>query len=647
MKKHEKDALSRWSVDDSIELYGIPRWGDGLFTANDLGHVCLQSQDRGMSDIDLKSLVDEILMRGLKLPVLIRFTDILRRSIDRLNDAFSEARSAHDYSGEYRAVYPIKVNQHRHVLEDIITLGRQHHLGLECGSKPELLIAVAVHADPQSLIICNGFKDRDYIETALYSRKLGHRIYLVVEKLHELHLILDIARTLRIDPLIGIRMKLASRGKGLWETSGGARSKFGLDAVQIVEAVRILRQRRMLRQLRLLHFHIGSQISDIQKIKGALKEAASFFVGLHRMGAPVDVLDVGGGLAVDYDGSHTNFASSANYTCAEYAADVVDALAVACSDADLPHPTIVTESGRALVAHHSVLVVEAISSTERDVAREIPTLPRKAPDVVRRMPDILSAFTGKNFQETYHDALAARNEALALFSLGILSLEHRALTERFFWIICRRLYDYVSDLDYIPDDMADLGNLLRTTYYCNFSVFQSLPDHWAIKQLFPIVPLSRLDEEPAKRAVLADITCDSDGIIDRFVDLRDVRDSLPLHPLRRGEPYYLGIFLVGAYQEILGDIHNLFGDTNVVHVSSGANKYVIDKTLEGDSIVDVLAYTQFSRRDILARFRDAVENALKEGVMSLEESAPFMRRVEMQLDDYTYLHAWENSRPRK
>jgi len=556
--------------------------------------------------------------------------------MDLLVSAFEKAMRDNGYTGQYRGVYPIKVNQHRHVLEDIVSVGRQHHFGLECGSKPELLLAIALHDDPEGVIICNGFKDEDFVRTALFGQKLGNRIFLVVEKLPELSLILKTARAMRIQPLIGLRMKLASRGKGLWETSGGEHSKFGLRAEEIVEAIRMLKRRQMLGCLQLVHWHLGSQISDIQCIKETLKEACSFFGEMVRMGAPIRYVDAGGGVAVDYDGSHTDFASSANYTLEEYAADVVSALAGKCGENEIEHPTIITEAGRALVAHHSVLVVETMACSQVPAASDLPPVSGRTPEVVKRLREAVESFTGKNFQETYHAALESRRDALLLFKLGQLSLPDRALVERYFWLICCRIREYIRRLEYVPDELSGLERTLSSIYYCNFSVFASLPDHWAVKQLFPVVPLHRLNSQPTEEAILADITCDSDGVISQFVDLRDMRDTISLHPLIPGEPYYIGIFLVGAYQEILGDLHNLFGDTNVVHVSVGPKGYEIDKTVEGDCISDVLGYVEFSGRDLLGLMRKRAEAALRNGFMKLEETAPFIRDVTDMMDDYTY-----------
>ena len=637
---------SEWSIGDSVSTYGIDRWSRGMFGVNERGHVVLR-ETRGDRDIDMKELVDEIRLRGMNLPVLFRFTDILERRLEELAGAFARAAAARGYRGAYRGVYPIKVNQHRHVLDDVIARGRKHHFGLEAGSKSELMVAIAYLDDPEALLICNGFKDRDYLETALAARRLGLRIILVVEKFSELPFILEVARAMGVEPLLGLRMKLSSSGGGKWRASSGDRSKFGLHAAEIVEAIQLLKRRKQLPALQLLHFHVGSQVPDIQLIKDALREATSVFVEVCKMGAPIRYMDVGGGLAVDYDGSHSNFASSANYDIDEYADDVTEALALACEEADLPHPTIVNESGRAIAAHHAVLVFEALSAQVPAEDMEPPHLPKRAPYLVRRMGQLLDELSRDSVLGTYHDAIHLRREALLLFNLRHLSLANRARIERTFKVLCHRIALLVPEMAFVPEELDDLEDLLAVTYFCNFSLFQSLPDHWAIKQLFPVVPLHRLDERPTQRAVIADITCDSDGAMDRFIDLEDVGKTLSLHKLRDGEPYYLGVFLVGAYQEVLGDLHNLFGDTNVVHVSSGKRGYVVDKTVEGDSTVDVLGYLQYNRRQLLAKLRRRVEDALDRGAMPLEQSAPFMRDMEARLDDYTYLSSAGADAPRR
>ncbi|MBN2713285.1 MAG: biosynthetic arginine decarboxylase [Planctomycetes bacterium] len=638
MKKKHNDKLDNWTVQDSIELYGIERWGEGLFTADKNGDVILRNQNGGQ-DINFQELVKEVRMRGFDLPVLIRITDILRNRIKQICGAFQNTMDEYKYKGEYRPVYPIKVNQHRHIIEDIITHGKEFHMGLECGSKAELLLAIAMRQDPDSLIICNGFKDMDYIEIALNARLMGYNIFLVVEKFSELNMILKAAKALKVEPLIGLRMKLATRGKGMWESSGGEKSKFGLRVNEIIEAISILKRQKKISCLKLLHFHIGSQVTDIHSISNAMKEAGTIFTEVYKLGAKLTHVDVGGGLAVDYDGSATNFASSANYNLKEYAANIIDAIMSACDAYEVPHPTIISETGRALVAHHSVLVVDVISTTESHENTTVPPIPKNTSEIVTHMKEVLDGFKGKNFQETYHEAIELRREGLMLFNLRHLSLKDRAIVEEIFWVICRRILNYIRELDYIPDDLEDLEHLFATTYICNFSLFQSLPDHWAVKQLFPIIPLHRLNEKPSRRAVLADITCDSDGVIDRFIDLRDVKDTLPLHPLNKGEAYCLGIFLVGAYQEILGDLHNLFGDTHVVHVSSSKDGYVIDKSVEGERIEDVMEYIQFTRGDLMARFRQRIEEALKRKAISLQDSAMLQRRFDDGLDTYTYLNA--------
>ncbi len=639
LKKKPADVMSRWSCSDAAELYGIDRWGGGVFAIGADGCLHLAGED-GAPAVNLRRLVEEIRERGIDLPVLIRFTDVLRRRLRLLNDAFAKAIKKYRYKGKYRGVYPIKVNQHRHVLEDIVEYGKPCHIGLEAGSKPELLLAVAHHTDAKALVICNGFKDRDYIETALMARRLGQNVFIVLEKLAELDLVLAAAKRLNVAPQLGIRMKLASRGKGLWESSGGDRSKFGLFAQEIVEAIHKLKRAKRLESLKLLHFHIGSQIADIQRFKSALREATAIFAEVRRLGAPITHIDVGGGLAVDYDGSRTNFASSANYGLSEYAEDIVDAVHTVCQECDLPHPTLVSESGRALTAHHSVLVVEALG-VNRIGGDELPRVSAKTPDVVRWIRESYESLSPKNFQTVFHDAVETRREALARFNFRQLSLKDRGKVEAYFWAICRKIRKYAAQLDYVPDEFEGLQAHMATLYTCNFSVFQSLPDHWALKQLFPVVPLQRLDEEPTAEAILGDLTCDSDGVVDRFVDLRDVKYALPLHPLKRGDPYYLGIFLVGAYQEILGDLHNLFGDTNAVHVSSDGSGHVIDKVLTGDTTGDVLGYLGFAHEEIVSRLRARADAAVKKKRISLPQFADFLRHVEVQLDKSTYPNSGE------
>jgi arginine decarboxylase len=555
-----------------------------------------------------------------------------------LHEAFKRAMTEYGYKGEYRGVYPIKVNQNRYVVEEITEFGRPYHYGLEAGSKPELLAVMGILDDEDALIVCNGYKDEEYIETALMCSKLGRKVLIVVEKFSELELIANTARKIGVRPRIGMRIKLASKGSGRWEGSGGDRSKFGLSTREVVEAVRYLREADMLSCFELIHFHLGSQISAIRAIKNAMREAGRFFVEIVKLGAPLKYLDAGGGLGVDYDGSQTNFASSMNYTLQEYANDLVFSLQEICDTAGVAQPTIVTESGRAVVAHHSMLVVDALGIGEFDVGKAPEVLPDYASRVVRNLFDTWRDISTKNVREAYHDALEYREEALSLFALGSLSLPERVVAEDIFWAICQKILKLVRDMREVPEEFDGLERTLSDTYFCNFSMFQSLPDIWAIDQLFPIMPIHRLTEEPTRRAVLADITCDSDGKIDHFIDRRDVKNVLELHPPVPGDEYYLGVFLAGAYQEILGDLHNLFGNTTPVHVSRvPGGGYQIEHVVTGDTVTDVLKYVSYAREDLVARVRRFAEQAVRSSGMSLEETRSLLRMYEEGLSGYTYL----------
>jgi arginine decarboxylase len=588
--------------------------------------------------IDLKELVDEVVRRGIGLPLLIRFSDILKSRVVDLHEAFRRAMTEYGYKGDYRGVYPIKVNQNRYVVEEITQFGRPYHYGLEAGSKPELLAVMGILDDEDALIVCNGYKDEEYIETALMCSKLGRKVMIVVEKFSELELIANTAKKIGVRPRIGIRIKLASKGSGRWEGSGGDRSKFGLSTREVVEAVRYLGEVDMLSCFELIHFHLGSQISAIRAVKNAMREAGRFFVEIVRLGAPLKYFDAGGGLGVDYDGSQTNFASSMNYTLQEYANDLVFSLQEICDAAGVPQPTIVTESGRAVVAHHSMLIVDALGVGEFDVGKAPEKLPENASRVVRNLFDTWRDISTKNVREAYHDALEYREEALSLFSLGSLSLPERVVAEDIFWAVCQKILKLVRDMRDVPEEFEGLERNLSDTYFCNFSMFQSLPDIWAIDQLFPIMPIHRLGEEPTRRAVLADITCDSDGKIDHFIDRRDVKDVLELHPLNGSDEYYLGVFLAGAYQEILGDLHNLFGNTNTVHVSlAPGGGYQIEHVVTGDTVTDVLKYVSYAREDLVARVRRFAEQAVRGNGMSLEETRSLLRMYEEGLSGYTYL----------
>jgi arginine decarboxylase len=628
--------LRAWTVKDAIEHYNVHGWGRDFFTINEAGHVEVTPAGAGSPRIDLKDLVDDLRSRGINLPVLIRFSDILRTRVQQLCGSFQQAIAENDYRGSYRGVYPIKVNQQRHVVEELIEYGRPYHLGLEAGSKPELLVALALQDNPEALVLCNGYKDRAYIETALLARKLGRQVVITMDRLGELDTILNASRELDIRPVIGVRARLSTKGAGKWVESTGDRSKFGLTTTEMVAAVERLRALEMLDCLQLLHFHIGSQITAIRAIKDALQEASRIFVELHALGANMRYIDCGGGLGVDYDGSQTNFHSSVNYTLQEYASDVVSQVAEACNAKGVPHPDIITESGRALVAHHSVLVFNVLGSNEILLGQ----VPEPGEDgehrILQSLYETYASVTRKNYLEAWHDALQLKEEGTTAFNLGVLDLRARARLEQLFWATCEKILKIVRELPYVPDDLEGLEKQLTDTFYCNFSLFQSLPDHWAVRQLFPTLPVDRLNRAPTRRAVLADLTCDSDGKMDEFIDLKDVRHFLDLHPAN-GEPYYIASFLVGAYQEILGDLHNLFGDTDAVHVRLDGEDYRVDHVVEGDSVTEVLSYVQYSKDDLISKVRRAVEDAVRDKRLTPAESGRLMRRYEEALEGYTYL----------
>ncbi len=628
----------RWTVQDSRELYNVTNWSNGYFGINDAGHLVMHPEGAQGPSLDVKELVDEVGTRGIGLPLLIRFSNILKSRIVELNEAFRKAIADYGYGAPYKGVYPIKVNQHKYIVEEIVHYGRQYHYGLEAGSKPELLAVMAMLDDPEALVVCNGYKDEEYVESALYASKLGRTVIMVVEKMSELALIRAVSERTGIKPRIGMRAKLATRGSGHWEASGGDRSKFGLTAQELMEAIAYLREHGMLDSFELLHFHLGSQISAIRSVKDALREAVRFYCELHKLGVPLQYLDVGGGLGIDYDGSQTNFQSSMNYSMQEYANDIVFQTGEMCNEAGVPHPTLVSESGRAVVAHHSILVVDVLGVGEFNVGNLPDALPATVPPTVRNLWDTYRDVTRKNVIESYHDAVGYKDESLTLFSLGHLSLEERVLAEKLFWATCQKVQRLTRELAELPEELAGLERLLSDTYFCNFSMFQSVPDSWAIDMLFPIMPIHRLEEEPTHRAVLADITCDSDGKIDHFIDRRDVKSVLELHSFVPDKDYHLGIFLIGAYQEILGDLHNLFGDTNTVHVSlEEGGGYRIDHVVAGDTVTEVLNYVSYSREDLVVRVRRAAEDAVRAGRMTLEETRRLVRMYEGGLSGYTYL----------
>jgi arginine decarboxylase len=644
------ELLDKWKIQDAAETYGIRNWGKGYFSINEKGHVVVHPTKSDKPSVDLKELIDQLQTRGIYLPILLRFTDILRHRVGEIHQAFRQAMAEFDYQGQYCCVYPIKVNQQKHVVEEFLDIGRPFGFGLEAGSKPELLAVLAITNGNTPLnspplqggeggvpIICNGFKDDEFIQMAMLARKIGKRIIPVVEKFTELELIVRHAEALNVRPLIGVRVKLASRGAGRWKSSAGYRSKFGLTVTEILNALDYLKQRGMADCLQLVHFHLGSQITNIRNIKGAINEAARVYAELHRLGAGVQYLDVGGGLGIDYDGSQTDFESSVNYTLQEYANDVVFRVKGVCDEAGVPHPTIVSESGRGVVAYHSLLVFDVLGVSGFDDFQVPKELPEDVPQPISELFSIYNELSKKNYLESYHDAQQAIDETLNLFNLGHLSIELRALTEKLFWAFASKLLKLVRELDYVPEELNGLQGLLSDTYFCNFSVFQSLPDSWAIDQLFPIMPIHRLHEEPTRRATLGDITCDSDGKVDQFIDLRDVKNVLELHPFN-GQPYYLGAFLLGAYQEILGDLHNLFGDTNAVHISIDDDGEVnLDAVVKGDTVREVLAYVQYNADELISKMRKDVERAVRAGKLSLEESRQLLRFYEAGLEGYTYL----------
>jgi arginine decarboxylase len=626
-----------FTVTDATELYELDRWGKGYFSISGDGHVLVHPTKDASRAIDLKQLTDHLQLRGIALPVLIRFRDILRHRLGDIHNAFRAAINQHSYENRYVCVYPIKVNQQRQVVEEVLDFGREYGFGLEAGSKPELL-AVMAQAHNDTPIICNGFKDAEYIEMAMLAQKIGRTIIPVVEKYTELGLILKYSEKVGVRPQIGMRVKLAARGSGRWQGSGGYRSKFGLTVAEVLRGLEELKRRGMQDCFKLLHFHLGSQIPNIRIVKGALNEAARIYTELVKAGAGLEYIDVGGGLGVDYDGSQTNFESSVNYTLEEYANDVVYHVQTVCDDAGVKHPTIVSESGRAVVAYHSVLIFNVLGVSafgEEKIPEAIS--PDEAEQPVIDLLETYQNMSVRNAAESYHDAQQALDMAMNLFTGGYLPLDQRVQAENLYWAILVKLKKLVQQMDDVPEDLQALDDAMADTYFCNFSLFQSIPDSWAIKQLFPVMPIHNLNRPPNHHAVLGDITCDSDGKIDSFIDRRDVKKTLPLHAVN-GDPYYLGVFLVGAYQEILGDLHNLFGDTHAVHVSlDDHGNVVLDAVIKGDTVREVLDYVEFDAEVLIRKLRHDVELAVREGRVTYEESGRLLEFYEEGLQGYTYL----------
>lgn len=633
-----RETLERWSVRDSVDLYGINDWGAGYFTINQDGEVAVTPfREPGSPAVSLMDIVKGVKERGMDMPVLLRIGNILDSQIQLLHKSFAKAIKQTGYKGVYKGVYPIKVNQQQQVIEEITKFGREHHHGLEAGSKPELLAAIACLRDPESCLICNGYKDDEFIDLALYATKLGINCFLVAEMPGEVKSIIERSRQLGIRPNIGLRMKLSTRAGGQWTESGGDRSVFGLNTAELIDAVDTLRDAEMLDCVKLLHYHIGSQIPNIRDIRDGIIEAARIYCGLVEEGAPMGYIDLGGGLAVDYDGSHTNFNLSRNYSLDEYCVDVVETVSEILTSRNIEHPTIITESGRATVAYYSVLLFNILDATKFESAK-IPPLKEDASEHTKDIVAILNNITPKNIQECFHDAIYYRDEIRILFKNGRIPFRERATAESAFWNIMAAVHREVKKMKYVPDEFEGLDSAMADIYYANISVFQSLPDSWAIDQMFPIMPIHRLKEMPNRQGILSDITCDCDGKIDKFIDLHDERHTLPLHELKEDEEYYLAAFLVGAYQETLGDLHNLLGDTNIVsvNISREDGRFEIVKEIEGDSVADVLSYVEFNPKSLTDSFRAKAEQAVRENKITPAERRTIMAAYEDGLRGYTY-----------
>lgn len=629
--------MKKWTIEDSKELYNINGWGTSYFGINEEGNVYV-SPCKDNVKIDLHEVMNELALRDVASPVLLRFPDIIDNRIEKTASCFQRAAGEYGYKGENFIIYPIKVNQMQPVVEEVISHGKKFNLGLEAGSKPELHAVIAVQCQSDSLIVCNGYKDQNYIELALLAHKMGKRIFIVVEKLNELEIIARAAKKLNVKPNLGIRIKLASSGSGKWEDSGGDASKFGLTSSELLQALDILDKKGMHDCLRLIHFHIGSQITKIRRIQTALREASQFYIQLHRMGYNVDFVDCGGGLGVDYDGTRSpSSESSVNYSIQEYVNDCIYTFVDAANKNGIRHPNIITESGRSLAAHHSVLVIDVLETASLPEMKESFEPAENAHQLVKDLYEIWDNLNQRTMLEDWHDAEQIREEALELFSHGMVDLKTRAEIESMFWSVCREISVLAKGMKHIPEELRQLDKLLADKYFCNFSIFQSLPDAWAIDQLFPIMPIQRLDERPNTHATIQDITCDSDGKIANFVTNSHISHSLPVHTLKKGENYYLAVFLVGAYQEILGDMHNLFGDTNAVHVSVTDKGYTIDQIIDGETVAEVLEYVQYEPKKLVRRLEIWVSKSIQSGKISLEEGKEFLNNYRSGLYGYTYL----------
>ncbi len=629
--------MRKWRIEDSAELYNIKGWGRSYFSINEKGHVQVTPKE-GYAAVDVKDVLDELQLRDITPPVLLRFPDILDNRIEKISKCFKQAAQEYEYTAENFIIYPIKVNQVRQVVEELVSHGRRYNIGLEAGSKPELHAVLALNNADKSVIVCNGYKDENYIELALLAQKMGRRIYIVAEKLNELKLMVNVAKRLGIRPNMGVRIKLTSSGSGKWEESGGDSSKFGLNSSELLEALDFLESKDMKDCLKLIHFHIGSQITKIRHIKNALREACQFYVQLSKMGFGVEFVDIGGGLGVDYDGTRSSASEySMNYSIQEYVNDAVSQLVDVCNKNELRHPNIVIESGRSLTAHHSILVLDVLETTHLPIWDDDDVVGENEHELARELYGIWDKLNQQRIFESWHDALQIREEALDLFSLGLLDLRTRAMIEKLFWSIAREVNDIALSLKHAPEELRKVVKMLPDKYFCNFSLFQSLPDSWAIDQVFPIMPLSRLDEKPTRHATLQDITCDSDGKICTYVSSQGASNFLPVHALKSGEPYYLGVFLVGAYQEILGDMHNLFGDTNAVHIDVYKDRYEIDQVIEGETVAEVLEYVEYNPKKLVRNVETWVTASMKSGKITPEEGREFLSNYRSGLYGYTYL----------
>ena len=629
--------MKKWTIEDSKELYNIKGWGINYFGVNDKGHVYVTPRKDNVQ-VDLKEVVDELATRHVGAPMLLRFPDILDTRIQSTSACFDKASKEYQYKADHFIVFPIKVNQMRPVVEEIISHGAKYNIGLEAGSKPELHAVLATHMDSDSIVICNGHKDQNYIEMALLAQKMGKRVFLVVEKLPELRVIANTAAKLNVRPNLGIRIKLASNGAGRWQESAGDASKFGLNSSELLIALDLLDDMGLRDCLKLIHFHIGSQITKIRRISTALREAAQYYVQLHNMGFKIEFVDCGGGLGVDYDGTRSsNSESSVNYSIQEYINDIVYTFVDASDKNEIPHPNLITEGGRSLTAHHSVLILDVLESVSAPQMPEDFQPDEDDHQLVHDLTEIWDKLSTRSMLEDWHDAEDIREEALDLFRHGLLDLRTRAQIESLYWSICAEVAELVHHLKHAPDELRKLDKMMSEKYFCNFSLFQSLPDSWALDQLFPVMPIQRLDERPTRSATIQDISCDSDGKISTYVNHNQQTAYVPLHTFRHGEKYYIGVFLVGAYQEILGNMHNLFGDTNAVHISVSPDGYTIDKTIDGETVADVLEYVQYDPKRLVRRLESWVSKAIAEGKITIEEGKEFISTYRAGLYGYTYL----------